>query len=133
MRAYRLLQVALQAETLRWKSMATRIVMRVAFACVALLFLVGVLTFVHLAAWVGLRTGLEYGDYASAGILGGVDLLIAIIFLFLATRSAPSRTEVEALEVRRRAVQSIGSALSLMGLIMPVMRMISDRRRRSRR
>ena len=132
MRAYRLLQVALQAEMLRWKSMATRMAMRIVLACVALLFLGGVLTFAHIAAWVWLRIGLGFNQYATAGILAGVDLVIALLFLFLATRSNPSRTEVEALEVRRRAIQSIGTALSISQMLIPVLRIANNLIRRRR-
>jgi hypothetical protein len=133
MRAYRLLQVALQAEMLRWRSMAARMAVRAAFACVALLFLVGALTFAHVAGWAWLRLNQGFNEYATAGILGGVDLVIAIVFLVLAGRSGPGTTEREALEVRRRALHSVGNALSLGSMLIPVLRLANTMMRRARR
>jgi hypothetical protein len=132
MRAYRLAHVAVEAETIRWKSMATRTVMRVAYALIALLFVIGVLVFAHIAAWFWLRTTLDQNFYAAACILGGADLIVALVFAFLASRSAPGRQEREALEVRRRAVQSIATALSVSQLAIPVLRMTNNMLRRAR-
>ncbi len=123
MRAYRLLQVALQAETLRWKAMASRMMTRVAMACVALLCLIGAMIFVHLAAWIWLRSAEGFSDVAAAGSLAGADFLIAALFLVLAARSNPSRTELEALEMRRRAIEGISSRTSLMAVLIPLIRM----------
>ncbi|HVY13874.1 MAG TPA: hypothetical protein VHB27_01505 [Rhodopila sp.] len=132
MRIYRLLQVALQAESLRWRSMASRIVMRIIFACLSLVFLIGVLTFAHLAAWVWLRGAEGFNAYATAGILGGADLAIAVGFLLLASRSSPSRVELEALEVRRRALQSVSATFSLGQMAIPLFRIINSLLRRGR-
>lgn len=133
MRAYRLAHVAVEAETIRWKSMATRMAMRVAFAFIALLFLIGVLVFAHAAAWFWLRVGFNLNVYLATCILGGVDLLVAVIFGFLATRSAPSRQEREALEVRKRAVASIGTALSVGQMAIPVLRLTNNLLRKKSR
>ncbi len=132
MRAYRLLQVALQAETLRWKAMATRTVTRVAMAGVALLFLTGALIFAHLAAWVWLRSAQGFSDVATAGSMAGGDLLIGAILLFLAARAGPGRTEVEALELRRQAIQGIGSGASLLELLIRLVRIVNLLLRRPR-
>ena len=56
----------------------------------------------------------------------------AIILLFLASRSSPSRVEVEALEVRRNALAGIGSALSLTQMVLPVLRLAMSFGRRRR-
>lgn len=112
--------------------MATRVATRVAFAVIALLFILGALTFAHIAAWYEIRIALEQGPLATAGILGGVDLLVGIILLVLASRSAPSRVETEALEVRRRALEGLTSALSLTQLALPLLRLVSSARRRRR-
>jgi hypothetical protein len=112
--------------------MMTRMVTRVIFAVIALIFLLGALVFGHVAAWYEIRIGLEQSYLAAAGILGGADLLIAIVLLLLASRSGPSRVEVEAREVRRKALEGIGSALSLMQMVLPVLRLMSGIRRRRR-
>jgi hypothetical protein len=132
MRPIRLARIAAEAEGVRLRGMMTRIVTRAIFAVVASIFVLGALTFGHLAGWYGIRVGLEQSFLVTAGILGGVDLLVAIILLVLASRSTPSRTEVEALEVRRRALEGIGSALSLTQMVLPVLRLVSGMRRRRR-
>jgi uncharacterized membrane protein YedE/YeeE len=113
--------------------MMARIVTRAIFAVIAIFFLLGALTFGHVAAWYEIRTALDQSYLATAGILGGIDLLLAVILLFLASRSTPSRVEVEAQEVRRKALQGIASALSLTQLLLPlVLRVMNTARRRGR-
>ena len=86
---------------------------------VAVLFVIGAVVFVHIAAWgwIRLDEGLSY--FATAGILGGIDLLIALILVALASRSGPSRVEREALDVRNRAIEGVTSALTLSQLAIP--------------
>jgi hypothetical protein len=131
MRPFRLARIAAEAECVRLRGMLTRIATRVIFAVIALFFVLGAVTFGHVAAWYEIRVALEQSYLATAGILGGVDLLVGIVLLFLASRSSPSKVEVEALEVRRRAVAGIGSALSLTQMVLPLLRFgISLGRRR---
>ena len=132
MRPIRLARIAAQAEGVRLRGMMTRIATRVVFAVIALFFVMGAVVFVHVAAWYEVRIGLEQSYLATAGILGGADLLFAIILGFLASRSSPSRTEVEALEVRRKAIEGISSAMSLTQMVVPVIRLASGYRRRRR-
>jgi hypothetical protein len=132
MRPFRLARIAAEAEGVRLRGMAARIATRAAFAIVALVFLAGALVFLHLAAWYELRTAMDLSYLASAASLGGADLLLAIVLLALASRSAPSRVEIEALEVRRKAVEGIGSALSITALLLPLLRIASSFWRRRR-
>jgi hypothetical protein len=132
MRSVRLARVAAEAEGVRLRGFASRIATRVILGLIALLFVLGAIAFVHLAAWYWLRTGLDQTLPAAAGILGGVDLLVAIILGVLAMRSTPGRVEVEALDVRRKAIQGIGSGLSLTRLVIPILRMVVNMRRPSR-
>lgn len=133
MRPYRLARIAAEAEAVRLRGMATRIVTRIILAVVALVLLLGVVVIIHIAAWYALRVDLQLPYYAACGILGGVDLIFAIILLLLASRSRPSRVEVEAREVRRKALEGITSALSLTQMVIPVLRLASGMRRRRRR
>jgi hypothetical protein len=132
MRPVRLARIAAEAEVVRLRGMMTRIVTRVIFAGIAAVFILGALTFGHIAAWYEVRTGLEQTFLTTAGILGGADLLLAIILLVLASRSSPSRVEVEALEVRRKALEGIGSAVSITQMVLPIVRLASGMRRRRR-
>ncbi len=130
MRPFRLARIAVEAEGVRLRGMAARIATRAAFAIVAMVFLAGALVFAHLAAWYVLRTALDLSYLATAATLGGADLLLAIVLLVLASRSAPSRVEIDALEVRRRAIEGIGSAMSIIALLMPMLRIAARFRRR---
>jgi hypothetical protein len=113
MRPIRLARIAAEAEGVRLRGMATRIAIRAVFGIVALFFVLGTVVFVHVAAWFELVNGFGLSSVVAAAILGGVDLLIAIILGWLASRSSPSKVEIEAREVRRKALEGIGSALSL--------------------
>jgi hypothetical protein len=132
MRPFRLARIAAEAEGVRLRGMLTRIVARVIFGCIALLFVTGAVVFAHIAAWYELRMGLDQTYLATAGILGGGDLLLAVILGFLASRSSPSRVEVEALEVRRKAIAGLGSTLSLSQMALPLLRLLSGFGRRRR-
>jgi len=132
MRPIRLARIAAEAEGVRLRAMMTRIVMRVVFAVIALFFVLGAAAFGHVAAWYEIRVGLDQSFLATAGIMGGADLLVAIILLLLASRSSPSRVEVEAREVRRKALEGIVSAMSLAQLVLPALRFASGMRRRRR-
>jgi hypothetical protein len=132
MRPIRLARIAAEAEGVRLRGMVTRVMTRVIFAVIALFFVLGALTFGHVAAWYEIRLALDQGPLATAGILGGADLLLAIVLALLASRSSPSRTEIDALAIRRQALQGIGSALSLTQLALPLLRMVAGARRRRR-
>ena len=113
--------------------MMARLVTRAIFAVIALFFILGAVTFGHIAAWYEIRIALNQSYLATAGILGGIDLLLAIILLFLASRSTPSRVETEAREVRRKAVQGMLSAVSITQIALPLaLRVMNIARRRGR-
>ncbi|MFL5254431.1 MAG: phage holin family protein [Rhodopila sp.] len=133
MRPVSLARIALEAEGVRLRAMATRIVTHAVYAVIALVFLLGALVFAHIAAWYGIRTGLELTPIATAGILGGIDLLIAIILGLLARRATPSRVEREALQVRQEAVANLRSAINVTQVALPLLRFAVPLARRRRR
>ena len=57
---------------------------------------------------------------------------MGLLLGFLASRSTPSRVEVEALDVRRKAIQAMGSGLSLTRLVLPILQIITNLRRAKR-
>jgi hypothetical protein len=130
MRPVRLAQIAAEAETVRWQAFAARILVRLVCACIALIFLIGAVTFAHLAGWYWLRIHWELNFYETAFVLGGFDLVVAGLLLFLASRSGPSRAELEALEVRRRAVAEMVRMLTMAQLLLPILRLLGSLRRR---
>ena len=133
MRPIRLARIAAEAEGVRLRGMVSRLAVRVVCLVVAVLFVIGAVVFVHIAAWgwIRLDEGLSY--FATAGILGGIDLLIALILVALASRSGPSRVEREALDVRNRAIEGVTSALTLSQLAIPALQIVAGMRRRGRR
>jgi hypothetical protein len=133
MRPFRLARIAAEAEGVRLRSMASRLATRIVFFVVALLFVIGAVVFVHIGAWYWIRIDGGMSFYATSAILGGTDLLIAVILVALASRSGPSRVEREALEVRRRAVQGITSAVTLSQVAIPTLRAVAGMRQRRRR
>jgi uncharacterized membrane protein len=133
MRPVSLARVAAEAEGVRLRAMVTRIVTHAAYAAVALVFLLCALGFAHVAAWYAIRTGLGLTPLATAGTLGGIDLLIAIILALLARRSTPSRVEREALQVRREAVANLRSAVNVTQVALPLLRLALPLARRRRR
>jgi hypothetical protein len=133
MHPIKLARLALEAEKLRLQGLAGRMVRRLILATVALVFLIGVLTFIHIGAWFAFRLLADFTVFATAGILGGIDLVIALVLLALASSSSPSSTEREALELRQRAVQGLRSSYALVQLALPTMRMVRTVTRRRRK
>jgi hypothetical protein len=129
-RPVQLARIAAEAEGVRLRRLARRIVLRAILGVIALLFFLGAIVFAHIAVWYWLRTGLTQSFPAAAGILGGGDLLVAIILGIVATRSSPSRVELEALAVRRQAMAAIGGTFTLAGLVIPILRIVANLRRR---
>jgi hypothetical protein len=130
MRTLRLARIAAEAEGLRLRERAQRTAIRVAFAMVALVFMFGVLIFVHIAAWYWIRQSWE--PLYAALTLAGADLVLALVLIFLASRSAPSRTELDALAVRQRAMESAVNSLAVSSLALQaagsVLRLVRRRR-----
>ena len=114
MRALRLARIAAEAEGLRLRHSAQRTVVRAILGLIALAFLFGALVFGQIAAWYWLR--LSWDRPAAALILAGAELVLAAILGLLAARSSPGRIEVEALAVRRRALESATSSLAFSAL-----------------
>jgi|SRR3954453_22127498 len=131
MRPVRLVRIATDAEILRWQAFGGRLVTRIVFALVAVIFVIGALAIAHVAAWYALRIDAGLQFYWCALILGGIDLIMAIILLLMASRSTPSRVEREALEVRQRAIAGLTTTLSLAQLALPLLGVANSARRRA--
>jgi len=94
---------------------------------IALALLLGGLGFGHVAAWYWLR-GYLLGQYVAL-IFVGVDLLFALVLFLFAFRSSPGLAEVEALAVRRRALEQAGESLTITALIVRVLEQLIRSRR----
>ncbi len=115
MRALRLARIAAEAEGLRLRHSAQRTVVRAILGLIALGLLFGALVFCQIAAWYWLRV--SWDRPAAALILAGAELVLAAILGLLAARSSPGRIEIEALAVRRRALESATSSLAFSALV----------------
>jgi hypothetical protein len=122
MRTVQLAKIAAQAEKLRLERMARRQAIRAAFAAVAGLFVLAALCFLHVLVWVEIHRNL--GPANASAILIGIDLVIAFALLGFAARSAPSRIEVEAVEVRERAMEQMREAVALTAVVGPLGRVL---------
>lgn len=130
MRTLRLARIAAEAEGIRLRHRVQRTAVRGVFALIALGFLVAAGVFFHIAGWFWLRERWE--PPASAMIIGGVDIVLAGLLALLAARSSASRTELEALAVRQRAVESIASTLAISTLAAQLLRLMANYFRRGR-
>jgi hypothetical protein len=103
-----------------------------ACAIVATGFLLAALMFVHIAVWFWLR--LYWDRPYVALIVAGGDVVLAIVLGLVAARSSPSRVELEALAVRRRALENAAGTLAFSAIAMQLLRLLTSlvSRRRSR-
>jgi arginine exporter protein ArgO len=129
MRSVNLIKVVIEAEVLRYKTMAARQGRRAGFGIAALIFGVGFLITLEIAGWQTARMYI-LPIYATLCVMG-FNFLIAAGFAMVAMRSRPSRSEIEALAVRKRAVQALQTSLTISALI-PAAGYLWDRRGRRR-
>jgi uncharacterized membrane protein HdeD (DUF308 family) len=125
-RSINLLKLALEAELLRLRAMMARQGRRAAFAVIALIFALAVLTLAEAAGWLALRHHFE--SIPATLILLGINLIIAGIFGVLAARSSPGHTEQEALRVRRQALDAARGSLAFTAAIPAVTHLMGRKR-----
>ena len=104
MLSLRLLEVAAQAEILRWKQEARRWARNAAMMAGAGLFGLFALALLHIAAWVWLAE--HTGPAAAALWVMLADLVIAAVLYFLG-RSRRDPVAAEAVRVRQRALEEL--------------------------
>jgi hypothetical protein len=130
MRTLRLARIAAEAEGLRLRRQARRTAVRLAIGLIALIFLGWALVFGHVAAWYWLREGAGWAEPGTAMAITGADLVIAVFLALLAARSSPGRVEMDALQVRQRALESATSGFALTTMLVPAVRLALNLLRR---
>ena len=130
MRALRLARIAAEAEGVRLRRRAQRALIAAILASIASAFMLGAVVFCHVAAWFYLRV--HWDPPATALILAGADILLALVLVLMATRSSTTQVEVEALAVRQRALESIGSTLAISAMATQLLRIAVNVFRRTR-
>jgi hypothetical protein len=127
MRLFRLLQLAAQAETLRWKRTGRGYAIQAGFGVGAALFGLMMLVMLHLAAFEWLA-GTSVGPVWSALIVAGADLALAGLLGFLATRSGLDPVAVEAERVRDSALRQVGDQTARAAILRPMLRSASAKK-----
>lgn len=103
--------------------------MRIAFAIIALPFLLAALGFLEAAFWNYVARHFQ-AEEAALIVVGG-NLLVAAVLLGLAMlRGSEDRVSLEALEVRRRALESAQHSLSYAALVGPLVAFLLGQLRR---
>jgi hypothetical protein len=131
MRTYRLAQAAIEAEKLRLRLHVRRAIIRAVLAALGGLALMGALAFAQAAA--GLWLAHRWGSVRATLAVAAVDIAIAIILILFALRKKPSTAEVEAKKLRDSAWRETIRAMTLAGLMDPLIRLAISRLRRQRR
>ena len=124
MRLFRLLQLAAQAEALRWKRTGRGYAIQAGLGAGAAVFGLMMLAMLHLAAFSAIaQTNL--GPVWAALIVAGADLLLAGLLGFLATRGGLDPVAVEAERVRDNALRQLGDQTARAAILVPVVRSAS--------
>ena len=126
MRSLRLARIAAEAEVLRLRRQVQRAVIRLVLALIALPFLAAALAFAHVAAWFALTLHAGLPPWATALMLMAADLVLGGLLVLIAVFRGPGRVEIEALQVRQRALENAGVGLSVAGLLIPALRMATS-------
>jgi hypothetical protein len=130
MRTLRLARIAAEAEGLRLRRQAQRTAVRVAIGLIGLMFLGWALAFAHVAGWYWLRESVGWASSGAAAAVAGADLVIAAFLVLLMARSSPGRIELEALQVRKQALESATSSFATATLLVPTLRLVLNLLRR---
>ena len=121
MRLFRLLQLAAQAEALRWKRTGRGYAIQAGLGAGAAVFGLMMLVMLHLAAMAWLADT-RLGPVGAALVVAGVDLVLAGLLGFLAARGGLDPVAVEAERVRDNALRQVGDQTARAAILMPVMR-----------
>lgn len=132
MRPIRLAQIAAQAERVRLRRRVRRIVMQIVLAILALPFLLATLGFLEAAFWNYVAR--HFQPEEAALLVCGGNLLVAVVLLGLAMmRGSEDRISLEALEIRRRALENVQRSVTLATLAGPIAGFLLNQLRRPRR
>jgi amino acid transporter len=127
MRTLRLVNIAASAEGLRLRRMGRRMVSRAIMGAIGAVFVLFALALIHYAGIMALEQYAHFTPLVSALIVLGVDVVFALIFGLLASRSTPDRIEQEAQAVSNQARQQIAIAAATAGAFAPVARLLGLR------
>ena len=117
---------------MRLKRRVRRVIVQLVLVVLAVPFLLACLGFLELAFWSYVASHFQPTE-AALVVLGG-NLLVVVVLLGMAfLRGSEDRVSLEALEVRRRAIDSAQRSLAMATLMGPVTSFLLSQLRRSRR
>ena len=114
MRTVELGKVVVAAEALRLRRIARRQAMRAAFGAGAAVFAIGVLIVLHVLIYVVARFWLA--PIWAVLIVLAVDVIVAAILGFLATRNASDAVQLEAEQIKAQAIAEMKRSLTVMSM-----------------
>ena len=114
MRAVELAKVAANAEALRLREMASRQSMRAAYGGVAALFGIAVFVLLHVVAYHMMVPNVT--PLVASLIMLAFDLIVAAVCGLKALKSVPGPVELEALAIRKQALQDVRGSVTFMSL-----------------
>ncbi len=126
MRTVRLARVALQAEILLLRRMLAVAIHHVIFGVVAAVFAIAVLVLLHVLAIEALEQWAHLSPLASTAIVFAVDLVLAGVFGFIATRKVTDTVAEEARRVRDTSIEQARQSLTLAAMIAPATRVVAQ-------
>ena len=114
MRAVELAKVAANAEALRLRELASRQSRRAIYGVVAAVFGIGVLVLLHVVAYNMMVPNVS--PLVASLVLLAFDLIVAAVCGLKALKSVPGPVELEALAIRKQALQDVRGSVTLMSL-----------------
>jgi hypothetical protein len=123
MQMLRLLRLAQQAETLRWRRIGRRGAIQAGLAGAAAIFALLGLGLLHGAAFIWLARAHDPALVALG--LGGLDALVVALLAWLALRSKPDPVALQAQQVRDDALRKFSQDAGQAALLMPLMGKVS--------
>jgi len=107
-------------------------IVRLVMGIIALGFVGAALACFHMFIWFAFRLWAGWTTPWSAMALVGFDTVLALAFGLVALLSSPGRVELEALQVRRRALENATTSLALSSILVPAVRTAINLLRRPR-
>ena len=127
MRTVELAKAAAAAEALRLRLLARRQALRAAYGVGAAVFAIAVLVSLHVVLW-NLLAGWVTPVQASLIVLA-LDVVVAAVLGFMASRNAPATLENEAKQIRQQALIEMRTSMTFMGMMAETMGAVVRSRR----
>jgi hypothetical protein len=120
-------RIVVDAEALRLRLHARRLVIQTVLSAVSLVFLLFALVMAHAAAWYWLRVSGGWMLQSTAALLAAGDLVVAGVLAGIAMRQGPGPAEAEARLMRQQATRALIETISWPIVILRVLHLVRRR------